>query len=540
MLHNQEQIFRFPWGMSENAQVLIVHYGSKSTPMIAQQLRQIGLQSRVIHANEVTEVLATGYRPKLVILSGGEDSVFNPQAPTISDQDLAVVMRHSVLLGICYGAQLLAVKLGGQVATAATPENGEVEAHLLSRFGDYPGGTVVMNHNDEICVLPPDWKIIASTGHCHHALVGHDKVYAVQFHPEVDHTEHGDTFLAHLAYDVADCQPDYTYNLAAYVEHCIDWLQRVVPEGEVELGLSGGVDSSVAFKLAQRAYGDRLHATYVDTGFMREGELEEVRDWFGTDDISYLDAQDVFIEHVEALPYTGPEPEGEGAYYDRVRRTVGRCFIDTFVAHAQQLGRSPVALVQGTNYADIIESITNLKAHHNVGGLPAQLAVNVVEPLAGLFKFEIRQLAAHLDLPEEVVYRQPSPGPGLSIRMWGPVTRPKTMALRHATRILEELMRTYYPDPRQRPSQYYVALAPLASCGLMGDDRVYGYAWVIRGVVTRERESYVTVGAFDFSADFLRAAALRLTNEITMEDGRRFVRVFVEVTGKPPSTTEPH
>jgi GMP synthase (glutamine-hydrolysing) len=498
------------------------------------------LQSRVIHANEVTAVLATGYRPRLVILSGGEDSVFNPQAPTISDQDLALVMQHSVLLGICYGAQLLAVKLGGKVATAVTPENGEVEARVQMPFGDYRGGSVVMNHNDEITVLPPDWNVIASTTHCRHALVGHARVYAVQFHPEVDHTEYGDTILAHLAYDLADCRPDYTYDLATYTEQCIAWLRQAVPEGEVELGLSGGVDSSVAFKLAQKAYGSRLHATYVDTGFMRQGELEEVRAWFGTDAISYLDAQDVFIEHVEALPYTGPEPDGEAAYYDRVRRTVGRCFIDTFVAHAKQLGRAPVALVQGTNYADIIESITHLKAHHNVGGLPAQLAVHVVEPLAGLFKFEIRQLAAYLGLPEEVVYRQPSPGPGLSIRMWGPVTRPKTAALRQATRILEDLMRTYYPDPRQRPSQYYVALAPLASCGLMGDDRVYGYAWVIRGVVTRERESYVTVGAFNFSPEFLRDAALRLTNEVSMEDGRRFVRVFVEVTGKPPSTTEPH
>ena len=184
--------------------------------------------------------------------------------------------------------------------------------------------------------------------------------------------------------------------------------------------------------------------------------------------------------------------------------------------------------------------MTNLKAHHNVDGVPARLDVTVVEPLAGLFKFEIRQLAAYLGLPDEVVYRQPSPGPGLAIRMWGPVTRTKTNALRRATRILEELIRQHYPDPRQRPSQYYLALAPLASCGLMGDDRVYGYAWVIRGVTTRDRESYVTVGAFEFSHAFLQDAARRLTNEVTMADGTRFVRVFVEVTGKPPSTTEPH
>ena len=534
------QVHRFPWGAADDAQVLIVHYGSKSTPMIAQLLRQIGLQSRVIHAAELPGITASTYRPKLVILSGGEDSVFNPSAPTISDDDLATLRQHSVVLGICYGAQLLATKLGGTVAKAAVPEFGEVQVQVQAPFGAYAGGTAVMNHNDEIVTLPSGWQVLASTTHCRHALVGAGQVYAVVFHPEVDHSEHGDALLAHLAFDLAGCTSDYTYDLPKYVDQCVAWLQQAVPSGDVELGLSGGVDSAVAFKLAQHAYGSRLHATFVVTGFIREGELEEVRGYFGTDRISYLDASDVFIEHLEALPYTGPEPLGEAQYYDRIRRTMGACFIDTFVQHAQQLGRAPVALVQGTNYADIIESITALKAHHNVGGLPAKLDVDVVEPIAGLFKFEIRQLARHLELPDEVVYRQPSPGPGLAIRMWGEVTRDKTEALRHGTRLLEELVRKHYPDPRQRPSQYYLALAPLPSCGLMGDDRVYGYAWVIRGVTTRDRESYVTVGTFRFSQAFLDAAATRLTNEVTMRDGTRFVRVFVEVTGKPPSTTEPH
>jgi GMP synthase (glutamine-hydrolysing) len=523
-----------------DAQVLIVHFGSKSTPMIAQQLRQIGLRSRVIQAAEVPAVVASGYRPKLVILSGGDDSVSNASAPSIADRDLATFTRHGVILGICYGAQLLATKLGGSVATAATPEFGEVQVQVTQPFGRYTGGPAVMNHNDEIVTLPPGWNVLASTAQCRHALVGTGGVYAVMFHPEMDHTEHGDALLAHVAFTLAGCEPDYTYDLEAYVAQCVAWLQQEVPAGEVELGLSGGVDSAVAFMLAQRAYGARLHATFVDTGFMRQGELEEVRDCFGTQGVSYLDATEVFMEHIEALPYTGPEPAGEARYYDRVRRAVGQCFIDTFVRHARQQGRAPIALVQGTNYADIIESITNLKAHHNVGGLPEQLDVTVVEPIAGLFKFEIRQLAAYLGLPEEIVYRQPSPGPGLAIRMWGPVTRTKTHALRRATRIFEELVRQHYPEPHQRPSQYYLALAPLASCGLMGDDRVYGYAWVMRGVTTRDRESYVTVGAFEFSHAFLQDAARRLTTEVTMDDGTRFVRVFVEVTGKPPSTTEPH
>ena len=537
---DDNSIQRFAWGTRDDAQVLIVHFGSKSTPMIAQQLRQIGLRSRVIHAADVPREVAAGYGARLTILSGGDDRVGNPGAPTLADADLAALRRNGVVLGICYGAQLLASKLGGSVAPAAVPEFGEVQVSVSAPFGDYAGGTAVMNHSDEIAVLPAGWKVFGSTAHCRHALVGADGVYAVVFHPEVDHTENGDAFLAHVAFSLAGCARDYSYDLGAYVESCTAWLQEAVPHGDVELGLSGGVDSAVAFKLAQRAYGGRLRATCVDTGFLRHGELAEVRQVFGDAGISYLEAAGDFLPEVESLPYTGPEPQGEADYYDQVRRTIGGRFISTFVGHARGQGRRPVALVQGTNYADIIESITNLKAHHNVGGLPAQLDVSVVEPIAGLFKFEIRQLAAHLGLPDEVVYRQPSPGPGLAIRMWGRVTRAKVEALRRGTRIFEDLVRQHYPQPRQRPAQYYLALAPLASCGLMGDDRVYGYAWVIRGVTTHDRESYVTVSAFDFSADFLKEAARRLTNEVTMCDGTRFVRVFVEVTGKPPSTTEPH
>ena len=537
---DDNRIQRFAWGTRDDAQVLIVHFGSKSTPMIAQQLRQIGLRSRVIHAAEVGGEVAAGHGARLTILSGGDDRIGNPGAPGLADGDLSALRRNGVVLGICYGAQLLASKLGGSVAPAAVPEFGEVRVSVSAPFGDYAGGTAVMNHSDEIAVLPAGWKVFGSTAHCRHALVGADGVYAVVFHPEVDHTENGDAFLAHVAFSLAGCARDYTYDLGAYVESCTAWLQEAVPHGDVELGLSGGVDSAVAFKLAQRAYGGRLRATCVDTGFLRQGELAEVRQVFGDSGISYLEAAGDFLPEVESLPYTGPEPQGEADYYDQVRRAIGGRFISTFVGHARGQGRRPVALVQGTNYADIIESITNLKAHHNVGGLPAQLDVNVVEPIAGLFKFEIRQLAAHLGLPEEVVYRQPSPGPGLAIRMWGRVTRAKVEALRRGTRIFEDLVRQHYPQPRQRPAQYYLALAPLASCGLMGDDRVYGYAWVIRGVTTHDRESYVTVSAFDFSAAFLKEAARRLTNEVTMCDGTRFVRVFVEVTGKPPSTTEPH
>ena len=227
-----------------------------------------------------------------------------------------------------------------QWRTAATPEFGETQVHVPVPFGTYAGGTAVMNHNDEIVTLPPGWHTLGSTRHCQHALMGSDGVYAALFHPEMDHTEHGDALLAHLAFTLAGCTPDYTYDLAGYVEQAVAWLQQVVPTGEVELGLSGGVDSAVAFMLARRAYGARLHATFVDTGFLRQGELEEVRGYFGTAGVSYLDASAVFLEHIEALAYSGPEPHGEAKYYDQVRRTIGQCFIDTFVRHARQHGDS--------------------------------------------------------------------------------------------------------------------------------------------------------------------------------------------------------
>ena len=535
------RIQRFAWGTRDDAQVLIVHFGSKSTPMIAQQLRQIGMRSRVIHAADVPSEVAARRGARLTILSGGDDRVGNPGSPTIADADLAALRREGVVLGICYGAQLLASKLGGTVAPAAVPEFGEVKVNMIAPFGDYGGGTAVMNHSDEIAALPAGWKVFGSTAHCRHALVGADGVYAVVFHPEVDHTENGDAFLAHVALSLAGCERDYTLRPGHLRRHLHGMAAAggaARRRGTGAFGRRGFGRAPTSWRSAPtvRACGRPawIPVSCAMASWPRCGR------YFGDADISYLEAADDFLPQVEALPYTGPDPQGEADYYDQVRRTIGARFIDTFVGHARRQGRRPAALVQGTNYADIIESITNLKAHHNVGGLPAQLDVQVVEPIAGLFKFEIRQLAAHLGLPEEVVHRQPSPGPGLAIRMWGPVTRSKVDALRRGTHVFEELVRLHYPEPRQRPTQYYLALAPLASCGLMGDDRVYGYAWVIRGVTTHDRESYVTVSAFDFSPAFLQEAARRLTNEITMDDGTRFVRVFVEVTGKPPSTTEPH
>lgn len=538
VLENDRIIHRFPWGTSEEAQVLIVHFGSKSTPMIAQQLRQIGLRSRTIQGKDIPIVTASGYRPELVIFSGGPDSVLRPNAPTISDADLYYLMERGPVFGICYGFQLLAQKLGGEVAQARVPEFGEVTVKATRPFGAYIGGTAIMNHTEEILRLPKYWEPFAHTNHCAYALAGTYNVYGAMFHPELD-ADGGDELLRHLAFDLAYCKPDYTFDMERYVEESIRWMRQTVSSGEVELGLSGGVDSAVAFALARHAYGKRLHATFVDNGLMREGEREEVQGWFGTDGISYVRAGEEFLRQIESIPYTGPDPEGEERYYGQVRDIIGKCFIETFALHARQNERRPVALVQGTNHADVIESTTGLKAHHNVGALPQRLEVAVVEPLAGLFKFEIRQLAEYLGLPHEVAWRQPLPGPGFAIRMWGPVTRIKINALRQAMRIFEEIICQYYPDPKDRPLQYFVEFSPLASCGHMGDEKVYGQSLAIRGYARSRRESYMNLRSFQFPWELIYETERRLTNEVRMDDGTRITRVFVDVTAKPGGTGEP-
>ncbi len=557
-----QHIHRFPWGSGDDAQVWIVHFGSKSTPLIAQLCREIGLKSRVINSEELLSVWDTTPvgQPRLVILSGGNQSVFDRTAPRL-DYLLYKEMRPcTTILGICYGAQLLAELENGIVERAKKPEFGEVRV-TCQGFGEYRGGMAVMNHRDEIVVLPEKWNVIASTERCANAFVRssfHD-VFAVQFHPEMDHTENGEAILRHIAFDVAECKPDYHFDPHQFITEARTWLSETCPNIHLICGLSGGVDSSVVFQLS-RGTGRQtlLRGMYVDTGWMRDGELDEIREIFGDEDVLYVDAADRFHGRIEAVRYpTEQSPvDCEGVYYEAVRRAIGGCFIDVFAEETNRFldnvlpsqsaeeqtpeRRDVFALLQGTNASDIIESETGLKAHHNVGGLPDVLQVEIVEPLAGLYKFEIRELAKALELPDEIVYRQPFPGPGLALRTWGKLSRDLAPPLQAANRILEEVVRKHYPDPQTRPCQYYVALDPSSSVGLMGDARVNGLGWKIRMVKANKRESYSTLDIFEPSWAFLREITARLTTEIAMPDGTPFDRVYYEITGKPPSTTEPH
>lgn len=542
---NDRRIHRFPWGMNGNAQVWIANYGSKSMPLIAQLCRDIGLQCRILSAEEVPEVVRRArLLPKLFILSGGDQSVYDKDAPTIPYDTLEVIERHSAILGICYGAQLLAEVFGGKVRRSETPENGIVDVECVGGFGDYRGGRAVMNHGDEIAELPRGWETVASTSRCKNAIVGDLRTWAVQFHPEMDHTQFGDRVLRHMAYDLGDCTPDYRLEPDKFVQASADWMRECVPDGPLLCGVSGGVDSSTAFRIAERAFGDRLQGVYVNNGWCREGETEEVRSVFGDARVSYLDRSEAFYDALERIQYPmdgfGSDLVSEFRYYEAVRKTIGAKFIDVFVEHARSLGHRPAALIQGTNAADIIESDTGLKSHHNVTGLPAKLGFDILEPMAGLYKNEIRQVAAFLYLPKEIVHRPPFPGPGLALRTWGKLDRSLAPPLRRANRILEEVVCKHYPEGCGRPCQYYVALARLPSTGLMGDGRILGYALMVRMVWSHQRESYASLEVKTLTQEFLDEIATRLNSEVTMDDGTRFVRVYYELTGKPPSTTEPH
>jgi len=543
------QTHRFPWADGSDSSVWIVHFGSKSTPLIAQLCREIGLRSCTLTPKELTAAWQDGVcqqqLPALVILSGGDASVYDPDAPRIDPALLSEIRQRATVFGICYGAQLLAQHCGGQVRRAAAAEFGPVDIVTEPSFDHcrYRGGRAVMNHRDEITKLPQGWRVFASSERCRHALVGTDRILAVQFHPEMDHTEEGDELLRHVAFDVAGCRRDYSFDPQVFVGECRAWMTQTIGRQVSVCGLSGGVDSSVAFTIARSVLKkSRLLGIFIDTGWYRERESEEVRGFFGSDGVSYVDASQKFHTAIERIPYptTGHPTEREHRYYEDVRRVIGNEFVDSFIAKATWTRMNPRVLIQGTNAADVIESNTGLKSHHNVSGLPVKMAVDIVEPLAGLYKFEIRRLAAFLGLPEEIVHRQPFPGPGLAVRSWGPLNRLDAEPLRRANGILEEVIRKHYPKPADRPCQYYCALAKLPSTGLMGDSRVIGYAWWVRLVEAGERESYATLGVFEPTPAFRAELSHRLTTEVVMPDGTPFVRVAIEITGKPPSTVEPH
>ena len=512
--------------MTDRQTIVILDFGGQYTQLIARRVRENHVYSEVVPWSiSAAEIAAR--QPVGVILSGGPASVLDPDAPRC---DPAIYDLGVPILGICYGMQLTAHVLGGQVERAQEREYGRITVRMkeLARLlsGLSPASSCWMSHTWQVSVCPKGFHPIAETDNCPIAAMANEekRIFGVQFHPEVTHTDEGKTLLHNFLYGICGCVGDWTMD--AYAETAIRQIQETVGKtGTVLLALSGGVDSSVAAALIYRAIGKRLACVFVDHGLLRKGESEQVCHVF-----SHLfpvrfvraDAADKFFADLKGVT----EPEEK-------RHIIGRDFIEVFREEAQKLGRMDY-FAQGTIYPDVIESgqgtsAAVIKSHHNVGGLPKELGfTELIEPLRMLFKDEVRALGETLGLPKELVWRQPFPGPGLSIRVIGEVTPEKVKIVQESDAIFREEIAKAGLD--RRVSQYFTVLTGVHSVGVMGDERTYDYTVALRAVTT---DDFMTADWARLPYDLIAAVSARIVNEVPHAS-----RVVLDVTTKPPASIE--
>ena len=520
--------------------IAILDFGSQFAQLIARRVREAQVYCELFPWDAPAEQIMA-LEPKGFILSGGPSSAYEPGAPFIPDFVLASVKP---ILGICYGMQALTVALGGQVDPSTEREYGHAEIELISGRG---GGTppllanisrVWMSHGDRITKLPEGFVALARSGNSPYAAMGdfERNYYGVQFHPEVHHTPNGIELLRHFVVDICGASP--TWTPASIIEESVNRIRAQVGNERVLAAVSGGVDSSVAAALVHKAIGDQLVAVFVDTGLLRKGEGEQVVSVFRKQMGAELVAVDAAEQYFQALSGV-TEPEQK-------RRIVGEKFIRIFEEQAKQL-RQPKFLMQGTIYPDVVESSApdrnkaeKIKSHHNVGGLPEDMQFELVEPLRYLFKDEVRAVGEALGLPESMVWRQPFPGPGLTVRCLGEVTPERAARLRAADAILQEELSAagFLGKPGSfgslaaghHSSQAFAVLLPVRSVGVMGDQRTYQEAIAIRAVST---EDFMTADWTRLPHDLLAKVSNRIVNEV---DGIN--RVVYDITSKPPATIE--
>lgn len=515
--------------MADREMIAILDFGSQYSQLIARRVRENHVYCELLpprtSAAELRARAVCG-----VVLSGGPASVYTADAPGC---DPGIFELDVPILGICYGMQIACQTLGGRVAAGDTREYGRVRLHVREAQGilaHLPADTSVwMSHGDAVTAISGDFESIAHTEHCPIAAVRHRTrpVYGVQFHPEVTHTPHGAQIIRNFVYQICGCRGDWS--MGGIIADAVERVRaQVGPQARVICGLSGGVDSSVTAALVHRAIGERLVCIYVDNGLMRSGETELVDSTFRGHfrmDLHVVDAAERFLGALAGV--TDPQQK---------RKIIGREFIEVFKAEAQRIDGARF-LAQGTIYPDVIESghgpggvTAIIKAHHNVGGLPAELGFELVEPLRMLFKDEVRQVGEALGLPEDMVWRHPFPGPGLAVRIMGEITPARLDALRAADEILlEEIAaRGWY----RRIAQAFAVLVPVPSVGVMGDGRSYeGQNLVVLRMV--ETTDFMTADWVRIDQELLAVASNRIMNEV-----RGVNRVAYDISSKPPSTIE--
>lgn len=507
--------------------IVIIDFGSQVTQLIARRCREIGLFSEIVSYKHSLDDLKSD-DVKAIILSGGPSSVVEVGSPQISAE---VFELGKPVLGICYGLQLICHYLGGKVEPSDHREYGRAELNITKDHTLFNGvdnkSTVWMSHGDKVLSIPTGYEAIGATPSTEFSAIANDraKIFGVQFHPEVVHSQFGTQILKNFLLDICGLETDWTSE--GFVERAIEKIHETVGDGSVLCGLSGGVDSSVTAALLHRAIGDRLQCVFVDTGLLRKNERNDVENAFRKEypdlKLHVEDASDLFLGELKGVS----DPETK-------RKIIGRLFIETFEKCAKQFGQFDF-LAQGTLYPDVIESVSvhgdaavTIKSHHNVGGLPERLNFKLVEPLRELFKDEVREAGVLLGLPKSFIGRHPFPGPGLAIRILGDITREKVTTLQNADAIyLDELRKA---DEYDKIWQAFAVLLSTKSVGVMGDGRTYENTCALRAVTSSDG---MTADWYPMPYDLLGRLSNRIINEV-----KGINRVVYDISSKPPATIE--